>query len=82
MSLPTDTLADLHGRQEGLTEDAIALMKALYLAIGPIAACARANNWSPTQTINAAEMLRRRGLLKLFYDKERGTFTYQAGAAA
>jgi len=72
--MPTDTLVDFYGRQDGLTEDAITLMKAVYLACQQIAACARAQGWSRTQTINAVETLRCQGLLELIYDPERQSF--------
>jgi hypothetical protein len=49
-------------------------MKAVYLACQQIAACARAQGWSRTQTINAVETLRCQGLLELIYDPERQSF--------
>ena len=68
-TLPTDTILDRLPPAKGLPPEAITLMKAIYLAFKPLQDCAIANGWSQTELIDAAETLRRKGGIKIVYDK-------------
>lgn len=77
-TLPTDTILDrLPPDRDALPPKALALMKGIYLAFRPLQDCARANGWSQTQLIDAAETLRRKGCVNLIYNKTTGEISIQ-----
>jgi hypothetical protein len=64
-----DTIIDRIPPGEDLPPSALAFMKAIYLAFKPLQDCAREFGWSQTEMIDAAETLRRKGGIKIVYDK-------------
>jgi hypothetical protein len=74
MTLPMDTMLDDLGPAEGVTGDALAIMKALYLTFEPLQAAAAEQGWSKTQLINAAETARRAGVIRIVYIEDREVF--------
>jgi hypothetical protein len=79
-TLPIGTLVDRFGKEEGLSDDAIAIMKTLYLAFEPLKECAADQGWNKVQLIDAAETARRRGWIRIIYDKTDETFRIEATA--
>jgi hypothetical protein len=70
-----DTIIDRFPPGEDLPPNAVAFLKAIYLAFKPLQDCARECGWSQTEMIDAAEILRRKGDIKLVYDKAAGTIS-------
>lgn len=72
MTLPTDTIIDTDPVYEEMGEDmcenARIVMKAIYL-LHPMADEMRDQGWSDTHIIDAAETLRRKGLIKIIEDQ-------------
>jgi hypothetical protein len=78
--LPMDTILDRLGTDERLPRDALAIMKAIYLAFEPLQACAAHHGWTETQLIDAAETARRAGVISISYDQKSETFRLKVTA--
>jgi hypothetical protein len=72
-----DTIIDRLPTGEDLPPSALAFLKAIYLAFRPLQDCARECGWTQTELIDAAETLRRKGGIKLVYDKAAGAISIQ-----
>ena len=76
MDIPNNTLVDYYYAKEG-NEDVAQLMKAIYLSFDLLQDLATKLGWTPTELINAAEMARRRGWIRIVYSSDSETLQCQ-----